>query len=77
MKRRGVGEGNIRQRPHDGRWEARYYLPDGSRRSIMGKTRQEVAKKLAEALRDLDRGVTAPKDNRITFGDHLDSWHVL
>ena len=74
MKRRGVGEGNIRQRPHDGRWEARYYLPDGSRRSIMGKTRQEVAKKLAEALRDLDRGVTAPKDNRITFGDYLDSW---
>ena len=40
----------------------------------MGKTRQEVAKKLAEALRDLDRGVTAPKDNRMTFGDYLDSW---
>jgi len=69
-----VGEGNIRQRPHDGRWEARYYLPDGSRRSIMGKTRQEVAKKLAEALRDLDRGMTTPKDNRMTFGDYLDSW---
>lgn len=74
MKRRGMGEGNIRQRPHDGRWEARYYLPDGSRRSIMGKTRTEVAKKLADALRDLDRGVTAPKDGRVTFGAYLDNW---
>src|SRR5262249_39052955 len=61
-------------RPHDGRWEARYYLPDGSRRSIMGKTRTEVAKKLSEALRDLDRGVTAPKDGRMTFGAYLDNW---
>jgi integrase len=75
-KRRGKGEGQIRQRPHDGRWEARYYLPDGSRRSIMGKTRQEVAKRLAEALRSLDRGVLEPKDNRLTFGAYLDNWLV-
>lgn len=72
--RRGRGEGNIRQRQHDGRWEARYTLPDGTRRSIMGKTRTEVAKKLTEALRDLDRGMTVPRNARQTVGDYLDSW---
>lgn len=75
MAKRGNGEGSIRLRP-DGRWEARYYLPDGSRRSIMGKTRTEVVRKLAEVLRDLDRGVTAPKDGRTTFGAYLDSWLI-
>jgi hypothetical protein len=34
----------------------------------------EVAKKLAEALRDLDKGITAPRDGRITVGEYLDSW---
>lgn len=74
-KRRGSGEGSIRLRP-DGRWEARYTLPDGKRRSIMGKTRTEVARKLTEALRDLDRGIVAPKDERQTLGAYLDSWLV-
>src|SRR5690349_17333832 len=73
--RRGNNEGNIRKR-HDGRWEARYTLPDGKRRSIMGKTRADVAKRLTEALRDLDRGVIAPKDERQTLGQYLDSWLV-
>jgi integrase len=74
MKRRGAGEGNIRQRPHDGRWEARYYLLDGSRRSLMGNTRSEVARKLTEALRNLDRGISAPRDGRQSFGAYLDDW---
>lgn len=71
--RRGNNEGNIRVRS-DGRWEARYSLPDGSRRSIMGKTRADVAKRLTEALRNLDHGITAPRDERQTFGDYLDHW---
>src|SRR5258707_15513684 len=76
MVRRGKGEGNIRLH-HDGRWEARYTLPDGARRSFMGKTRTEVAKRLTEALRDLDRGITAPRDGRQTLGAYLDSWLVI
>lgn len=75
MGRRGNGEGSIRLRP-DGRWEARYTLPDGTRHSIMGKTRAEVAKKLTEALRNLDRGIIAPKDERLTLGAFLDNWLV-
>jgi integrase len=74
VTRRGNNEGSIRHRVADDRWEARYTLPDGSRRSIFGKTRTEVREKLTKALRDLDQGVTAPKDERRTFGDYLDQW---
>lgn len=71
--RRGNGEGNIRLRS-DGRWEARYSLPDGTRRSLMGKTRAEVREKLTAVLRNLDRGIVAPRDERQTFGAYLDGW---
>ena len=52
----GNGEGNIRQRP-DERWEARYCVetPEGpKRRSVYGKTRKEVAEKLAVKLANKD-----------------------
>ncbi len=56
MPRRGNGEGSITHRP-DGRWEARISLPGGRRKSYFGKTRQEVARKLTEALRDVNKGL--------------------
>jgi hypothetical protein len=37
MGRRGNHEGSIRVRD-DGRFEARYTLPDGTRKSIQGKS---------------------------------------
>ena len=52
----GNGEGNIRQRP-DGRWEARYCVetPAGlKRRSVYGKTRKDVAEKLAAKIANKD-----------------------
>ena len=55
-KKNGNGEGSIRQRK-DGRYEARYCIetPDGlKRRSVYGKTRKEVAAKLAEAITSKD-----------------------
>ena len=73
MSRRTKGEGNIRLRS-DGRWEARYTLPGGKSRSLMAKTRQDVREKLTEALRNLDRGITAPQDNRQTVGEYLATW---
>jgi len=42
----------------------------------MGKTRAEVAKKLTEALRDLDKGIVAPRDDRQTLEAYLDSWLI-
>jgi integrase len=41
QKRRGRGEGSIFQRK-DGRWEASFYLEDGSRKSLYGRTQKEA-----------------------------------
>jgi integrase len=76
--RRNNGAGHIRQKP-DGRWEALYYV-NGERRYITGRkgeTAADVQKKLNEALHNLDRGIEAPRDNRQTVGEYLDSWLVI
>lgn len=73
--RRGNSEGSIRKRIREGeeRWEARYVDAEGKRRSLYGKTRQEVARKLSEALRLREQGVMVSTD-RQTVGDYLTSW---
>lgn len=68
----GNGEGNIRKRA-DGRWEARLNLPDGKRRSFYGETRQEVARRLAEALRDRNKGLPVVGE-KLTVGQFLAEW---
>ena len=68
----GNGEGSIRKRP-DGRWEARLNLPDGKRRSFYAATRQEVARRLAEASRDRDKGLPVVGE-RLTVGQFLADW---
>src|SRR5258706_12068748 len=74
-RKRGNNEGSIRQRP-DGTWEARLTLGDGSgaRKSLYGKTRAEVAVKLAAAKRDLDHGLPVLRDERQTVGQYLTTW---
>ncbi len=75
-KKRGQGEGTIRQRV-DGRWEAMYTYRDATgrtrRRSVYGKTQREVREKLTAALRALDQGDT-PITDRQTVGQFLDRW---
>jgi integrase len=72
MKRRGKGEGSVRLRS-DGRWEARITLDDGTRRAFYGKTRQEVATRLRDALRDKDKGVPIVGE-RLTVADFFEQW---
>ncbi len=71
-KQRGNHEGSIRKRD-DGRWEARYTAPDGKRKSLYGKTRQEVAKQLTAILRDQDMGVFVVGE-RQTMEQFLQVW---
>lgn len=73
--RRANQEGTITKRS-DGRWEARIMLDDGARKSFYGKTRQEVARKLAEALRDRDKGLPILGD-RQTVAQYLESWLIV
>lgn len=60
MSRRANGEGSIYRRA-DGRWAAAHYVlqPDGgrTRRAVYGKTRKEVADRLAELVRKTGAGI--------------------
>ena len=72
QKRRGHGEGSIKQRT-DGLWEARVSLQGGKRRSFYGKTRREAQDKLRAALRDIDAGLDLSAD-RQNVTQFLDKW---
>lgn len=76
-KVRGQNEGSIRQRK-DGSWEARYTIgrdSDGKQiqKSIYGKTRPQVAKKLTKALNDINLGIYV-EPSKITVSSWLDTW---
>jgi integrase len=74
-KRRGNGEGTITKRK-DGRWEARYVVHTDKgvkRRVVYGKTRKEVAEKLAKAVVERADGLVFDDEN-MTVGEYLDKW---
>jgi len=73
--KRGNSEGSIVKSP-DGRWEARITLPEGKRKSFYAKTRQEAARRLAEALRDRDRGLPVLGE-RQTVAQFLAEWRNI
>jgi integrase len=76
MARRGNGEGTITQRK-DGRWEAKIDVTEAGKRrrkSIYGRTRQEVARRLTQALRDRDQGLPIRMDERTTVAAYLEAW---
>ena len=76
-RRRGPGEGTIRERV-DGRWEGRLttgHGPDGRQqtRSVFGKTRAEALVKLDALKGKLTAGLPAPSE-RLTVGAYLARW---
>ena len=70
--RRGRGEGSIFKRA-DGRWTAYATTYGGQRRYVYGRTRTEVAKKLAEVAQQRDSGLPAPL-GRETIASFLADW---
>lgn len=79
-KKRGNNEGCIRKRPN-GLWEAQYLVAksdDGKsiRRSLYGKTKQEVQEKLHDTLLQLRRDEYVPP-SRLTVGEWLDEWFAV
>lgn len=75
MSKRGQNEGSIRKRK-DGTWEARVTIgtsADGKqqRKSLYGKTRQEVSTKMTDLLNNLQKGIiTNPTE--ISLAEWLD-----
>jgi integrase len=75
MGKRGNGEGSITRRD-DGRYMARYtvHTKDGPRRkTLYGRTRADVAEKLARALSDRSSGLVFDA-GALTLSEYLDRW---
>jgi integrase len=72
VSRRGRGEGTLSRRT-DGRWQARLRLEDGTRQSFYGHSRQEVARKLKEAVDARDKG-TLVTSGVFPLAQWLDQW---
>ncbi len=77
-KRRGNGEGSIYKRPDGirvGQVSVGYDPATGKlkRKSFYGKTRKEVADKMAQALQEVRNG-TYIEPAQTTFGEWLDKW---
>ena len=74
-KKRGNNEGSIYRRKN-GAWAAQYtvWTAEGrKRRSVSGKTRAEVSRKLTEAMADRDGGLLHDA-GKLTVGEYLDRW---
>ena len=74
-RKRGNGEGTIHRR-NNGGWCAQYvvHTADGpKRRTLYGKTRQEVANKLAKALSSREDGLVFEAGKQ-TVGEYLERW---
>ncbi len=70
--RQPKGEGSVFQRK-DGRWVAQVTLPTGEQKQWYTKTEKEAAKKLRDALHEVEQGSLIPgKDHRL--GAFLDHW---
>lgn len=75
-RKRGNGEGSRPRKRPDGRWEARYtvHTSEGpKRKTVYGRTRQEVADKLARALSDRSQGLSF-EGSSLKLEEYLDRW---
>jgi integrase len=75
MGKRGNGEGSISRRKSGG-WMGQYtvYTAEGrKRRTVYGKTREEVRQKLTKATADRDGGLVYNGEGT-KLGDYLTSW---
>ncbi len=70
--RRGNGEGSIYQRP-DGRFYGQVSV-NGERKGRYGKTRREVADKIAVLLHEAQQNMVPSVDGRIIVSDYLMCW---
>ncbi len=74
-RKRGNGEGSISKRK-DGRWWGRYTVHTNNgpkQKAVYGKTRADVAQKLAKAMSDRDGGLLFDAST-LKLGDYLDKW---
>jgi integrase len=75
-RKRGNGEGSRPRKRPDGRWEARYTIHTSQgpkRKTLYGRTRQEVATNLVRALSDRTQGLIFEVGS-LKLDEYLDRW---
>lgn len=79
MTRRQRGEGSIYKRSSDGKWVGTIYLgvvnKKRKRKTVYGRTQAEVVKKLRDARKEVDKGVTVTRSIRLE--DWLNRWLTI
>jgi hypothetical protein len=70
-KRRSPGEGSVFRRP-DGRWVGQLVIGPTRRRTVYGRTKGEVLRKLDAARLEVHGGADAGR--RLTFGQLAELW---
>lgn len=72
-KRRANGEGSVKKRSN-GTWEGRVTI-DNKRKSIYGKTREEVREKMAKIIAERDEGIYI-EPTKMTVADMVQLWQT-
>src|ERR687897_78831 len=76
-KSRANGDGDVFPRKNEAgkitSYRGAYVGPDGKRRYVSGKTKEEARKALRQARGDAERGLVFDADN-LKLGEHLDRW---
>jgi integrase len=76
-RERGNGDGDVWPRKNkEGKitsYRGAYFGPDGKRRYVSGKNKEETRRKLREARAGVDRGLVFDAEN-LALGEYLDRW---
>jgi integrase len=74
MSKRSHGEGTIYKDEGRKRWHGQITLPTGKRRSVYGKTQQDVQRKIAALKREVEAGMHGSHEADQTVGEFSASW---
>jgi integrase len=77
VKSRANGDGDVFPRKNRAgkvtSYRGAYFGPDGKRRYVSGKTKEEARKKLRTMRADADQGIVFDTEN-LKVGEYLDRW---
>lgn len=72
--KRANGDGSLYQRASDGYWVGSVVLPDGKRKPVYGKTRDEAEAKLQDTRKALRDGLPVKAGRDQTLAEYMEHW---
>ena len=78
MAKRPNGEGTIFQDKKSKRYRAQFYDTEGIRRTLSASSKEEIHRKLREAISNRDQGLLIKQSfKNETLGNNLDRWFEI